>query len=362
MIATNNQSRIHTLLLLPMVVCFLHSGTLPTRAEAPARKYYGAKFEPKDGILHGAGQTYYRGGTQYDSFSRYADVLGKDSFPLLYMDYADYFANASFYGGLKAELELIESVHDRYLIPQIGLVLPKHTQKLTPEQVQVVVRGLKLLDRPAFFRPGYEANGPWNELEPTTFIENYRAIAREVRKNQLPVAMVWNVVVGDGGDHSEFPKAMKYYPGSEYVDWWACNVFAPVTFHDEAERKEVELFLAEADKMGKPVMLAEATPMYVGAEDAEDWEEWFQPFFDRIRDHPGVKAHTYINWDWSTTDPGDHWNDWKDARLETGNPELVKKYKQELSSGLYIHSSDKLPEFIRKDIDPLGPSGITTID
>ena len=155
----------------------LVAGLSCANAQTPARKYYGAKFEPVDGILHGAGQTYYRdtpNGPITQSFNNYTGVTGPDLFPLLYMDYTSWNSGAGFYDGLKTRIDQIEQNDNRMVVPQLGLVLPRGEQVLTQQQVDDIVDGLRALDRQVFFRPGYEANGPWNNYEPRLSRRTFR--------------------------------------------------------------------------------------------------------------------------------------------------------------------------------------------
>ena len=105
---------------------------------------------------------------------------------------------------------------------------------------------------------------------------------------------------------------------------------------------ETIAFLNQAHAHGKPVMVGEATPRYIGADDAGDWDTWFGPFFNLINDNPVIKAHTYINWDWANT----NLPDWGDARLETGNATVRNNYIAELSSPLYEHAGAGIPSWV----------------
>ena len=333
-----------------LFLCFNATG----QSTAPTRHYYGAKFEPVDGILHGAGQTYHRdtpNGPISQSFLNYKNVLGSGAFPILYMDYTSWNASLpNFFTSLRTRIDSIESNDNRLVVPQLGMVLPPGNQILTDQEVENIIDGLKQLDRQVYFRPGYEANGPWNNLQAQTFVTNYRKIADRVREEELPVAMVWNVVVGDGGVWSAYSSVDDFYPGDEYVDWWSFNVFGPVTFNVPFWEVEVNKFLDAAHTAGKPVLIGEATPQFVGAEDAADWDAWFAKYFARIRNNPGVKAHTYINWDWGATDPADNWTNWLDARLETGHATVRNNYINELNDDIYIHAESGLPEFFREGL------------
>ena len=325
------------------------------------RNYYGAKFEPVDGILHGAGQTYYRDAfTGVCSFAdclseaaeRYTDVLGTSQAPLLFMDYNNSTTDntPSWYAGMKSRIDLFETNYDRQLAAQLGTFLQPGTVLLNAAQINNIVNGLASLDRPVFYRPGYEANGPWFGLDPNTYKANFRAVSDAIRAADLPVAMVWNVVVGDGGAHSTFNNALNYYPGDEYVDWWSLNNFGSVTF-TPGQQAQVDFFLEAADISGFPVLIGEATPQFIGADDAADWNSWFDPFFDRIKDNPVIKAHTYINWDWGQTNPGDGWTNWGDASLENADATVLANYIDELSDPIYVHSGSTLPDFFFDSVD-----------
>ena len=106
--------------------------------ETPTRHYYGAKFEPVDGILHGAGQTYHRdtpNGPVSQGYHNYADVTGADHYPILYMDYTGWQATIpTFYDGLKQRLDSIQTNDNRMAVPQLGLVLPPGQQELTDQE------------------------------------------------------------------------------------------------------------------------------------------------------------------------------------------------------------------------------------
>ena len=333
------------------------------------RNYYGAKFEPVDGILHGAGQTYFRdrqssicqiGDCLSEAAERYTDVLGSTRSPLLFMDYNNSTTEntPSWYAGLGDRLEVFETNYDRQLVPQLGTFLQPGTTLLTTTQINNIVSGLASLNRPVFYRPGYEANGPWFGLDAATFKTNFQNLSNAIRAADLPVAMVWNVVVGDGGGYSTFTNALNYYPGDQYVDWWSFNNFGSVTFTSSQEL-QVRQFLGAADAAGFPVLIGEATPQFTGAEDASDWSEWFDPFFDRIKANPVIKAHTYINWDWGQTNPAEGWTNWRDASLENADSTVRNNYISELSDPIYVHSGTTLPSFFNPIVPE--PASLTSL-
>ena len=340
-------------LILAAVLFFLQTGSSAAFADFLDRNFYGAKFEPTNGVLHGAGQTYHRenlSGHFSTAFDRYADVLGDSQYPFLFMAYNG-FSNSSsqlWYDELAARLDAIEAADNRVVIPQLGTQLPNKfsaNPRLSQAEIDVIVNGLASLNRPVYYRPGYEANGPWNNYEPDDYIYNFRALSDAIREADLPVAMVWNVIMGQSTGTANPTDAQMYYPGDEYVDWWSFNVFEATAFSGFS-KFFIDQFLAQADAGGFPVMIGEATPRQIGSDSEQDWETWYRPFFELIQDNPGIKAHTYINWDWANTNAADGWQSWGDATLENADPVLRANYINELSNDMYIHATSALPGFL----------------
>ncbi len=128
---------------------------------------------------------------------------------------------------------------------------------------------------------------------------------------------------------------MAWYPGDDYVDWWATDLFSVGQFWRDCNLA----FIEEAKKRGRPVMIAESTPQYIGVTDGvKDWLSWFEPYFQFIKLHPNVKAFCYINWDWSKYEK---WRDWGEARLSQGKA-VLKLYRQEMRNERYLHASPEL--------------------
>jgi hypothetical protein len=121
------------------------------------------------------------------------------------------------------------------------------------------------------------------------------------------------------------------------VDWWGIDLFSP----GDLTNAQTMTFLDKAEEYGKPVLIGEATPTGVGADDADDWERWFVPFLNLIRTCPGIKAHTYINYDWYLYPS---LSTWGDARLETADPYVQAGYVEEMSSPLFLHAAAEIPD------------------
>jgi hypothetical protein len=218
---------------------------------------------------------------------------------------------------------------------------------MTSAQLDALSAGLKSLGRPVYLRIGYEMNGSWYDprYEPEAYIREFRRVVDHLRRDKVPFASLWNMCPGwdsdggSGGTYGTWEYMARFYPGDDYVDWFSMDLFSvtDITNPHTAE------FLARADAHRKPVIIGEATPRYVGAGDAPDWDAWFEPFFSLIRENPGIKGHTYINWDWGTT----RWPDWGDGRLEPphGHPTVRSRYLEELANPVYLHATSGAPAF-----------------
>src|SRR5258708_29667746 len=157
------------------------------------------RLEPSgDVVLHGAGQS-------PEAFKEYFEALG-DHKPLLYMSYVT----------LKDEMPVyfqwLKEQLDEYLpyelIPQIGLHLagdaldeqaaPHYEQEVADgqldEQIQAFCEGLRLLQRPAYVRIGFEFNGPWNGYEPEAYKAAWRRIVSTFRTAGLVAQLLQQYV------------------------------------------------------------------------------------------------------------------------------------------------------------------------
>lgn len=127
---------------------------------------------------------------------------------------------------------------------------------------------------------------------------------------------------------------MAYYPGDEYVDWWAINIFC-----NNAENNAfINQFIQDAAKHNKPVMIAESTPRYVGSIKGEaSWKNWYEPYFNLISRYHHIKAFCYINASW------DKYPDKSfkfDCRIQN-NAFITSKYEQVLSDPRFINANKK---------------------
>ncbi|MCC5847653.1 MAG: hypothetical protein JJU29_06105 [Verrucomicrobia bacterium] len=294
------------------------------------RKNYGALLEPRDGVLHGAGQC-------LQAFEIYTDLLrDQQTLPLIYMMYVS--ARMPPEKMTKTVAKWREGL-DRFpelpLMPQIGLGMTsdgspeKHYEHdvasgVHDESLRALFEALGEMGRPFFLRIGYECNGPWNGYEPASYRDAFARVTGLLRESGAPGATVWCV------EPFEIEKAYDWRPDDALADWWSVDWFDPVHMSASID------FLEEADRRKKPVMIGESSPRRLGTTDAAArWDKWYRPYFKTIRSQAGIKAFCYINWDWQGR--MEQWADWGDSRLES-DPILVKRWCEEMKSPLYLHA------------------------
>jgi len=303
---------------------------LQLHAQEP-RVYFHARYEPRHGVLTGAGQV------DAEDVKHYADALGGVANPAIFMDYVDVHTPdpARFFRELGEKLNAL----GWYAVPQIGLGMDDdaghpYDDKVAggqyDSQIRQLANLLKALRRPVFLRIGYEFHGSWNGYHPATYAAAFRRIVEILRKAHVRnVATVWCAESA-----ALTPDYRKYYPGDEYVDWWAIDLFEAASF----TKPVVEAFMQDAWRTHKPVMIGESTPRHVGVLDGEQsWKAWFAPYFDFIGRHAHVKAFCYINWEWRlwARRYSADWADWGDARIQM-NAEVSRRFAEELAKPLYI--------------------------
>jgi len=289
----------------------------------------GALLEPQGKIINGAGQ-------DLAAYKNYWNVMHAQNKPLIFMTYIGLKdATSNWTEGLKADLMMNSG---KFQIAQIGLSM---TTDGTPtshyeqnvaagqydNQIRMFIDGLQALAMPAYVRIGYEFNGTsWNGYVPNTYIKAYQRITNMIRARGIEVATIWDLAM-DG-----VMNYMDYYPGDEYVDWWAINMFSASHFTDINAKN----FLAAARSHKKPVMIGETTPRNVGVLNGQQsWDQWFAPFFTFIHSNPEIKAFSYIDYNWSQYP---QWSTWGDARLEQ-NTVVGGQFANEMDSLKYLHAS-----------------------
>lgn len=242
----------------------------------------------------------------------------------------------------------------------IGLELVNHENRVARgehdhliEKLAEWIKGMP--SRRFFLRIGYEFDGhAWNHYEPEGYVLAFRRIHDMLDSLGVTnVAYVWQ----SEGTNKDVEDILSYYPGDGYVDWFAYSHFAK-------GRSQVMIDLAR--KHGKPVFIAESTPMFsregspvveLDLSDPEQavkaWNTWFADLFATIEENPDVvKAVSYINCNWPSQPM------WQadtnmfskvNARLQD-SPYISKLWKAKMADPEFIHEpaggDRKMDEFI----------------
>ena len=308
--------------------------------------FFEAKFEPPDGkIYHGAQAEVRLENMQnyeidWPGIKKYSKASGHH--PKLVMHYISFDQRA--FDLLRPVIYKI-SQKGYYYAAQIGLdfytygdppdilnptdITQDIAQGKYDEKIKTLAKLFNRMEIRVFLRPGYEfgGNGQGRLASKRYWIPAWRRIYDLFQQEGANgVAFVWNTL-----DATDF---MDYYPGDNYVDWWAVNVFSNQSHQDPF----VNAVIQEAGKYRKPVMIAESTPRYVGSVGGQaSWENWYNPYFKLLSQYPHVKAFCYINASWKNyPDPSFAF----DCRIQS-NPFVCAKYRNILSDPRFIHAKKK---------------------
>lgn len=231
----------------------------------------------------------------------------------------------------------------------IGLELVNHEKQVARgEHDSYVIRLAhwvqSIAPRRVFLRIGYEFDGhTWNHYDSVAYVSAFRRIHDMFDSLQVSnVAYVWQ----SAGYNNNVEELYRYYPGDEYVDWFAYSQFA-------GGRSQTMIDLAR--KHHKPLFIAESTPMFQEQGKAavelrlsnpeqatRAWNDWFKELFSTIESNPDVvKAFSYINANWPSEAM------WQgdtvvfsriDARLQV-NPDITVQWKDAMKKNTYIHTT-----------------------
>jgi hypothetical protein len=197
--------------------------------------------------------------------------------------------------------------------------------------IDVLAKWLKESKHPVYLRIGYEFDLPNNHYDPEKYKTAFRYIVDRLRASGVDnVAYVWHSY----GFISPDKPLMDWYPGDDYVDFFA------VSFFKAFNMGNMNFILKRAGEHHKPFMIAEATPFGVGTADGErSWNLWFKPFFKFIQDNQ-IPVVSYINSDWESL-PMFQGQGWGDARVQANS--LVKeRWLKEVQSDRYLKSAASL--------------------
>ena len=189
------------------------------------------------------------------------------------------------------------------------------------EKLAVWIRGQQ---RPVYLRIGYEFDNPENHYDPQKYILAFKRIVDRFRAlNVDNVAFVWHSGAYIAGDADP----MDWFPGEDYVDWFAVSFFSP------AQYEQISRMAGRANLWDKPFMIAESSPM--GTFTLKAKKEWYDKFF-RIIAKLEPQAVCYINNNWDSLPM---WENFKfgDARVEQ-LPEIKDLWLKEINKPRYVHA------------------------
>lgn len=168
--------------------------------------------------------------------------------------------------------------------------------------IRTWARGIKAAGGPVMLRPFHEMNGNWypwagtvNGNDPVQFSAAWRHVHDIFEKEGATnVTWVWSV------NQISIPNTpanrfAAYYPGDAYVDWvgasgfnWGAAVPGGSWTPWETRFGESVPYL---ETLGKPIIIDEMASVEQGGSKAA----WIREAYDRIRQHPKVKAVVYFD-------------------------------------------------------------------
>ena len=310
--------------LLPLLLLAI---SLPLAAQYAPRANYGAKSELTDQVIHIAGQS------DELSLAQYAAALPPGQFPMGYMAYIPARADAARRDRTRRNLGDIVRYYPNDMVFQLGLSMTSGGNGYTADvaagvydaNIDAIAAMLDSLNRDIFVRVGYEANGFWNGYDASSYVPAFRRVVDRLRAASDRFTIVWCT-----HPITSLSDMLTYYPGDEYVDWWSIDLFQP----NFIRSGNTTAFLNAAAEREKPVLIGEATPTEVGVGNGrQSWDTWYEPFFNIIRDNPGVKGFSYINRDWRYISS---LSSWGNANIQT-DAVVLDLYRQEMSNDIYAH-------------------------
>lgn len=157
---------------------------------------------------------------------------------------------------------------------------------------------------PIFLRWASEMNGPWTawSKDPAKYIEKFRLITKIMREEAPNVAMVWCPFAEPQGN------IMSYYPGDEWVDWVAVNIYSVYINDGDVNRPAFEKDPAEQLRYvydlfpNKPMMICEYAATIeskgAGLSTVEFAVNKMTRMYDVLKtDFPRVGAIYWFSWD-----------------------------------------------------------------
>lgn len=257
----------------------------------------------------------------------------------------------AFGGRMGIEPRYIDGLHDFGIakeypntVLQVGLVFKGMEKDIIKgvydDRLDRLAEWFRGADVPVYLRVGPEFDLPadngfgWPTYEPEGYKLAFRYIADRFRQRGVEnVAFVWHSAAWKGVE-----RAWAFYPGDDYVDWFAVSLFG------RENNEGAALFAGYARQRGKPLMIAEATPLggLVGTPGGiHTWDSWFRPFFDYI-ERNDVRVVCFIPVDWESIETY-RGKGWRDTRVQVV-PAIKERWLAEVGKATYLKASEGLFE------------------
>jgi hypothetical protein len=314
--------------------------------------YAASKYEPPDGrVIHGLGQYipyYYTDVENWEYVSEYQAAVGH--VPVIYSVYTMIDPDSASMD--TTDFNQIVNNHGHPYLLNIGIALQNAQAWLSgsisipvttilngdwDNRIRTLAQQVKALKAPTYIRPGFEfgIGNSGAHSDPNITPIQFKAIWTHIynifqNEDVTNIAWVWDTV------NPWMFNYMDWYPGDEYVDWWGINYFTSeqISLSDP--------FLNSATAHQKPVMICESSPIHNGgATNAANWNQWYSPYFAKIRSFKNIKAFIYISNPW---DKQGWWEDWADSRINTSstNTTIMTNYVLEMDKSIHIHMVEYL--------------------
>lgn len=302
-----------------------------TTGNAP---YYGAKFEPKNGVYIGSVPENAQGILPLGSYLTYVEDMWQDD---LY-----YPAN--------------QMIRNDNVMPMIGWTI-HNMDNVNYDQVRKVLDTLNGYGKPMFIRFANEMNCSSLGDNPDRYIEIFRKVANMI--HEYPnFAVVWSP-----NDMGALDRPFEYfYPGDEYVDWVGASCYMiryfqgnkNTSYNDSVyfmtgdyswatNRIKPLIEFMEKNNIKKPVMISEGGVATATAH-GDDMQSWADPrlrnmYWNLIMKFPQIKMINYFNVH----------RDNENETFDISNfPYAVDIFNNARNSGAYITEYNGKPEFVFK--------------
>ncbi len=161
------------------------------------------------------------------------------------------------------------------------------------------------------------------------------------------IAALDGVEAGGLGIPTDLLPIERFYPGDGYVDYFGISFWDDACCFgrssDEARgiyRRRTRELLGQAQGLGLPIVIGEATPAYIGGNSGEASVEWIRQQA-RLIEEFDIRATAQIIDDWTQSSlfSQPYWGGyWPDARLHTVD-ETCRAWLAETSKGRYINGA-----------------------